>query len=130
MKKTLVVMNKVDRDEDDEDYRVFLELVETRLPGLAISVSSMRNLQALIRRIYDLAGIIRVYTKAPGKDADRSSPFVLPKESTLEDLAGRVHKDFQEKLKYARIWGRAVFDGQMVQRDYVLQDGDIAEFHL
>ncbi|MDD5206234.1 MAG: 50S ribosome-binding GTPase [Desulfobacterales bacterium] len=130
VKKTLVVMNKVDRAEDEEDYRVFLELAALRLPSLAVSVSSGRNLDELIRRIYDLAGIIRVYTKAPGKDADPNSPFVLPKESTLEDLAGRVHKDFQEKLRYARIWGKAVYDGQMVQRDYVLQDGDIAEFHL
>ena len=35
-----------------------------------------------------------------------------------------------EKLKYARMWGASVYDGQMVQRDYVLQDGDVAEFHI
>jgi ribosome-interacting GTPase 1 len=54
----------------------------------------------------------------------------LPKESTLEDLATKIHKDFTEKLKFARIWGKDVYDGQMVQRDYLLQDGDVAEIHI
>jgi ribosome-interacting GTPase 1 len=47
--------------------------------------------------------------------------------STLADLAGKVHNDFVSKLKYARAWGKSVRDGQMVQRDYVLQDGDVVE---
>lgn len=84
----------------------------------------------MVEKIYEQAEIIRVYTKAPGKAPDLNSPFVLPRDSTLEDLARKIHKDFQEKLRYARIWGKQVYDGQMVQRDYILQDGDIAEFHL
>jgi ribosome-interacting GTPase 1 len=71
-----------------------------------------------------------VYSKAPGKERDEDSPFVLPRGSTLEMLAEKIHKDFAHKLKYARVWGTEVFDGQMVQRDYVLQDGDTAEMHL
>ena len=130
LKKMMLAVNKVDGVKEEEDYRVFLELAEPGLPSLAVSVREGRNLHDLILRIYDLAGIIRVYTKAPGQEPDLSAPFVLPRESTLEDLAVKIHKDFQEKLKYARIWGKAVFSGQMVQKDYVLQDGDIAEFHL
>jgi ribosome-interacting GTPase 1 len=48
----------------------------------------------------------------------------------LEELAGRIHKDFLVKLKYARIWGKSIHDGMMVQRDYVMQDGDIVEIHM
>jgi uncharacterized protein len=77
-----------------------------------------------------LSEIIRVYTKAPGKQPDRTAPFVLPRKSTLRDLANKIHKDFVNKLKFAKIWGKAVHDGQMVQRDYVLQDGDIVEIHI
>ena len=83
-----------------------------------------------IEKIYETADIIRVYTRAPGKEPDLNSPFVLPRGSTLETLATKIHKDFAEKLKFARMWGSDVFDGQMVQRDYVLQDGDTAEIHL
>jgi ribosome-interacting GTPase 1 len=83
-----------------------------------------------VEKIYNLFEIIRVFTRAPGKAHDPSSPFVLPRDSKLEELAEKVHKDFKEKLKYARVWGTAVYDGQMVQRDYILQDGDVVELHI
>ncbi|MBU2497422.1 MAG: TGS domain-containing protein, partial [Proteobacteria bacterium] len=130
IKKTLVAVNKVDQEGDEEDLDVFLELSEISLPCLGISVREGRELKTLVEKIYDLSEIIRVYTRAPGKEPDLNAPFVLPKESSLEDLAGKIHKDFKEKLKFARVWGKAVYDGQMVQRDYVLQEGDIAEIHI
>ena len=130
VKKTLVVVNKVDDAGDEEDYQVFLELSETELPCMPISTLTRRNLKALMEKVYLTADIIRVYTKSPGKEPDLNTPFVLPKESTLEILANKIHKDFSEKMKYAKIWGKAVFDGQMAQRDYVLQEGDIVEMHI
>jgi hypothetical protein len=130
IKKALLVVNKVDRQEEEEDYEVFLELSQVRFPSLSISVRHGYHLTALVEKIYELSDIIRVYTRAPGKDPDLKSPFVLPRESTLEDLAEKIHKDFKEKLKYAKVWGKTVYDGQMVQRDYVLQDGDVAEIHI
>ncbi len=130
IKKVVVVVNKMDRREDEEDFQAFLELSEVKLPSLGVSVNAGKNLMALIEKIYDLSHIIRVYTKAPGKEADLMAPFVLPKGSTLGDLATKIHKDFREKLKFARVWGKSVYDGQMVQRDYILQDGDIAELHI
>ncbi len=130
VKKALVVVNKMDDAADEEDYQVFLELSEMELPCLPISALTKRNLEALMEKIYQTADIIRVYTKSPGKEPDLKSPFVLPKESTLDILANKIHKDFAEKMKYAKIWGKAVFDGQLAQRDYVLQEGDIVEMHL
>jgi ribosome-interacting GTPase 1 len=129
-KKILFLINKVDEKADEQDYEVFLELAEMSLPCLGVSVAKGRNVTAFIEKVYQMLGIIRVYTRAPGKDPDLTSPFVLPKASRLEDLAEKVHKDFKEKLKYARIWGRGVYDGQMVQKDYVLQEGDVAELHI
>ncbi|MRR14297.1 TGS domain-containing protein, partial [archaeon] len=41
-----------------------------------------------------------------------------------------IHKDIARKMKFARIWGLSVHDGQMVQKDHVLQDGDIVEIHV
>jgi len=46
------------------------------------------------------------------------------------DMAGQVHKDFIENLKFARVWGTAVHDGTVVKGDYVLHDGDIVELHV
>jgi len=47
--------------------------------------------------------------------------------STVEDLAARVHRDFLQTLKAARVWGSGVHDGQLVGRDHVLHEGDIVE---
>jgi ribosome-interacting GTPase 1 len=130
IKKILLVANKVDDDKAEEDYQALLELCETPLASVAISILSGYNLLEFLRKIYNMAQLIRVYTKSPGKDPDLKSPFVLKRESTLENLAEEIHKDFVTKLKFAKVWGTSVFDGQMVQRDYVLQDGDIVEIHI
>jgi hypothetical protein len=55
---------------------------------------------------------------------------VLKRGSTIADLAPKIHRDFSEKLKSARVWGKTVFDGQQVHRDYLLQDGDIVELRI
>jgi len=130
IKKVLLLVNKVDVELDEEDYRAFLELCELPLPSIPISILAGYNLSQFLSKIYEMAAVMRVYTKTPGKGPDLASPFVLPKESTLEDLAGQIHKDFVTRLKFAKVRGSSVFDGQMVQRDYVLQDGDIVEIHI
>ena len=127
IKKTLVVVNKMDRPEDKETLDIFLELSGIKLPCIGISTRTGQNVMVFLNKLYELSGIIRVYTKPPGKEADKKSPFIVPLGSTLADLAGKVHNDFVNKLKYARAWGKSVRDGQMVQRDYVLQDGDVVE---
>jgi hypothetical protein len=75
-------------------------------------------------------GVVRVFTKAPGKKPELDAPYVLRRGSTALNAAEHVHKDFAAQLKFARIWGHTRFDGQMVQRDYVLEDGDIIELHI
>lgn len=130
LKKMIVVVNKVDTESDLEDFDAFHELSQCRMPCVAVSTASGRGLHTLLDTLFDLSDVIRVYTKAPGKEPDKSAPFVLPKKSTLQDLAEKIHKDFVEKLKFARIWGKVVFDGQMVQKDYELQDGDVVEFRI
>jgi hypothetical protein len=129
IKKTMVLVNKVDGESDEEDYEIFQELWDYALPCLSLSVETGRNLKRFVEMIYEMAGIIRVFTKAPGKKPDYDQPFIMPRESTLEELATKIHKDFVENLKFARIWGKDVYDGQMVQRDYLLQEGDVVEMH-
>ena len=73
---------------------------------------------------------IRVYSKIPGKEADMIAPFILKKGSTVMDFSSKVHKDFSQNLKTAKIWGENVYDGQMVQRNHQLCDGDIVELHM
>jgi hypothetical protein len=74
--------------------------------------------------------IIRIYTQAPGEKADLTKPTTVKRGSTVADVAESIHKDFAAKLKQARIWGSGKFDGQLVRKDYVLQDGDTVELHI
>jgi len=126
----LVLVNKCDDEADEELYTIFCELLEEKWPCLPVSAASARNLERLKKAVLEELDVIRVYTRAPGEEPDRTRPFVMKKGSHLADLAGRIHKDFLEKMKFARVWGNAVHDGQMVHRDYILQDGDVVEIHI
>ena len=126
----VVVANKNDEYSMEENVEIFRSLLEDDWPLVSVSAKTGRNFDVLKQTLFNTLEIIRVYTKAPGKGPDFSAPFVLKRGSKMEDLASKVHKDFLEKLKYARVWGKHVYDGQMVQRDHVLQDGDVVELHL
>ena len=126
----LVLANKNDDESTDENLEIFRELLGDNWPMVSASVATGRNLDLLKTTIVERLNIIRVYTKSPGKKPDANAPFVLKKGCTMVDFAGKVHKDFAQKLKSARVWGTEVFDGQLVQRDYVLQDGDIVELQI
>ncbi len=129
-KPILLIVNKCDDESFNEDLQVFKDLVECDWPIVAISSTSGYQLEKLRQTIFQELQLIRVYSKPPGKEIDYTAPFVLKKGSTVLDLAGKVHKDFLEKLKSARVWGTGVFAGQLVGRDHILQDGDIVELHL
>jgi ribosome-interacting GTPase 1 len=125
-----VVLNKNDNEKTNENVEIFYELVEDDWPATAISAESGRNLEELKEAIFDRLEIIRVYSKTPGKPCDMKAPFVLKNNATVEEFALRVHQDFAKNLMHARIWGTGVFDGQRVQRDHVLHDGDIVELNI
>jgi ribosome-interacting GTPase 1 len=127
-KKSLLVGNKADLDEAGKGYHALCEKYGKTLPVIAVSALS-ENLDKLRLSVYRMLNIIRVYTKTPGSKADMTDPIVLNTGSTLEEGATAVHKDFGKNLKYARVWGSGKFDGVMVKRDHVLQDGDIIELH-
>jgi ribosome-interacting GTPase 1 len=123
----LILANKCDDESLDETFDLFCALLGEECPMIPISALAGRNIEWFKRRVYQALEIIRVYAKPPGKEPDLERPFTLKQGSTVTDLARKVHRDFYEKLKSARVWGSSAFDGQMVQRDYILQDGDVIE---
>ena len=123
----LVVVNKNDDEGTDEDFEVLHELLGDEWPMLSISATNGRNFEQLKKAVFDQLGIVRVYAKPPGEPPDLTAPFVVKKGTTVEEFAGKVHKDFLETLKSVRVWGSADYDGQMVSRDHVLCDGDVVE---
>jgi len=113
----------------DSELRAFLELTALRYPAVAVSATTGRGLSEIGSLFFCQLGIVRAYTKVPGRPPDRSRPFTLRRGQTVEDVARLVHKDVARSLKYARVWGKSGFDGQHVGRDHVLADGDLVELH-
>lgn len=127
-KKAFCICTKSDIAEDGvleklkKSCKLF-EFIET-------SAATGAGLEELRAKFFELLGIIRVYAKPPGKPADMTEPFTLPAGSTVMDLATAIHRQLADKLKFARIWGTGVYDGQNAQRTHVLNDKDIIELHF
>jgi len=127
--KTLLVANKIDIPGADQNYEILKEFYAGKFELIPASALVKTNLQPVKETILRLLAIIRVYSKRPGQEAEANRPYTFQKGSTLIDFAGAVHKDFAENLKFARVWGSRVFDGQRINKDYILQDKDIIELH-
>ncbi|MDZ7374712.1 MAG: TGS domain-containing protein [candidate division KSB1 bacterium] len=129
-KPAVLVGNRLDVPGAQDNLQVLASLYAGTLPVVGVSAVTRAGLDDLGRTIYAMLNIVRVYAKPPGKTPDLEKPFVFRKGSTVLDFAAAVHKDFAEKLKFARVWGVNKFDGQRVNRDYVLEEGDIIELHI
>jgi ribosome-interacting GTPase 1 len=130
IKKALVVANKKDLTSDEKNYSHLKEFCEGKFDTISVSALHQDGLDELKKRIFHMLDIIRVCSKVPGKKADLSDPFVLKKGSSVQDMARAVHRDFSQKLKFARIWSRSKYQGQKVNRDHILEDEDIIELHI
>lgn len=131
LKRTILVGTRRGAESAADALAEVRILFEGHFGTAAIDTDSGEGVEELRRAVFDLLGVVRVYSKAPGKKADRSSPFALRAGSTVLDLAKSVHRDFALHLDYARIWtpgGHA--DGLRVQRDHVLADEDVVELHV
>lgn len=128
-KKAFCICTKSDIAQPDA-FKNVKELVEYPFEFVEISATTGKGLEELRAVFFRLLDIIRVYAKPPGKPADMTDPFTLSADSTVMDLAYAVHRQLAEKLKFARIWGTGVHDGQNAQRTHVLNDKDIIELHF
>jgi ribosome-interacting GTPase 1 len=130
--KTLLVVTRADDSGAKDRLEFFHEMVpgengQPRFEELLIELDRPESVTELRNRIFQALGVIRVYTKAPGKPADYSSPFTIPTGGTIEDLAGRVHNDLVDKVKSAKLWSYGQKDMQTIGRDAVLHDRDLVE---
>lgn len=128
-KPAILVVTGMDRPGAADDLEALTELVETPWPTVPVSSITGSGWVELGKQSFEALGIMRIYTKEPGKHADRERPFTLPTGSTVGDLARMIHKDIAEGFKFARVWGPSTFDGQAVKEAHVLQEGDVVEIH-
>ncbi len=107
----------LDKKQDGKEFK----------KSLSINAFEKHDLEKLREKIFSLLDKVLVYTKKPGSKADYDLPLGLPLHSTVKDVARQLHKDFEKKLKFARVWGSAKFPGQRVSKEYKLKNKDIVE---
>jgi len=127
---TVLIANKSDLDPDPEEVKILEELLGLRYPALTMSAETGDGLGELGPFLFKALQVVRVYTKSPGKPADNDKPFTVRRGDTVLDVAKLVHKDIARDLKFARMWGSEVFDGQQVGHEHLVADGDLIELHV
>jgi ribosome-interacting GTPase 1 len=126
---TLLVANKSDLDPDPDEVSVLEELLEVHYPAFAVSATTGQGLSELAPFLFKSLGVVRVYSKVPGKPPDRQRPFIVRSGDRVLEVARLVHQDVAATLKYARVWGSGEFDGQQVGPEHRVRDGDVLELH-
>ena len=129
-KPVIAAANKYDLPDTEEMLTELERKYMDQYSIVPVAAKNKRGVDLFKRAVFQNSHIIRVYSKEPGKEADRSRPYTLPAGSNILELAEIIHKDFVINLKYACIWGSAKFEGQRVHKDYVLHDKDIVEYHI
>jgi len=122
-----IAVNKVDLV--DEKTRAEIEKKLTRRfgePPVMVSAHSGYRIEDLKDAIFDSLEFMRVYLKPVGGPADMEEPLIIRIPATVEDVCNRLHRDFADKFRYARVWGEsAKHDAQRVGIAHQLADGDI-----
>jgi hypothetical protein len=127
---TLLVATKADRMERAElEIAAFGELIGARFPGIAVSAERGTGLERVGPFWFETLGVVRVYTKVPGRPADMHRPFTLRRGDKVVQVAQLVHRELAEKLRYARVWSDGEPPGRQVGRDHPIADGDVLELH-
>lgn len=125
--KGIVLVNKIDiasKEQIDKAKKI-------TNPDILVSAEKGTGIEQLKELIFQRMGFIRIYCKKQGKKADMGEPLILKKENTLRDMCEKLHRDFAERFRFARIWGSSKFPGQAIRKlSYELKDKDIVELVL
>jgi small GTP-binding protein len=118
----LIVVNKIDLAET-----TYLRELKEKMPeALYISADRGVMVQELREEIFNRLKLIRIYMKPQGQKADYDEPLIVRQDSTVEEVAGRLHRDFLRNFRHAKVWGSSVkFPGQKVGLEHVLKDKDL-----
>ncbi|MBP1927485.1 small GTP-binding protein [Methanolinea mesophila] len=123
----IIAVNKVDLV--DEKVKTAIEDDINRrfaMNPAMISAATGFHMEELKEEIYQSLGFMRVYLKPQSGEADLEEPLIVRTGSTVEDVCRKLHRDFVDRFRFARVWGRSVkHPGQRVGLVHRLREGDL-----
>ena len=130
VKPTLIVANKLDDPAAAESLSFVRKVLDDEFDIIPVSSLTGEGIPDMKTALFEFLDIIRIYSKIPGKKADMNKPFIVKRGSTVLDVARKIHREFGDHMRSARVWGSGKFDGQVVDRSHVVEDGDVLEIHV
>lgn len=122
----IIIVNKIDVAKPIEKERLLAGETLAGEDFITVSGITMEGIDDLRQKIYDKLDLIRVYLKPRVKEIDFEKPMIMKKGSTIKDACNKIHKDFVNQFRFAKVWGKsAKHPGQVVQIKHVLEDEDI-----
>ncbi|NDB63509.1 MAG: GTP-binding protein [Nitrosopumilaceae archaeon] len=121
--ESITVLNKVDLVDPKFVKEVRAKVKSEVIP---ISADSGSNIEALKEKIYEKLDFIRLYMRPKGGETDFKEPLIIRRNSTVEDVCNKLHRNMKKEFRYGLVWGKSVkFGGQRVGLQHVLQDEDV-----
>jgi ribosome-interacting GTPase 1 len=127
--RSRLIANKIDAPGAEARLDLLKEMIGDRFSILPLSTGDPTAIGRLPRMLFDWLGIVRVYTKAPGKKPELEKPYTVFAGQTVGDICSLIHKDFLQNLRFARMW-RGSDKPLTVSKHEAVQDKDILELHL
>lgn len=116
---------------DSTDAAAVAKVKKELNADIAVSAEQGVNIELLKELIFQKLDFMRIYMKEPRREADMKEPLIIKKNSTIEGVCNKLHRDFPQKFKFARVWGKSTkFPGQRLMLNHRLEDQDILEIHL
>jgi len=136
---SLIVCNKMDIATPEQE-QFLKELEDEGREVLRISAKTGMNLDLLREAIFRKLDLIRIYLKPKGSKADLIEPLVVPRNSTIREVASKIHRDFIERFRYAFVQHATKEEEDKLPRverrkwkvglDYILQDFDVLQINI
>lgn len=124
----VVVFNKVDLMDENSLRKLEATLKSKKYNYVLVSSLKSKGLNEFKKKVFDETGLIRIFTKEPGKLASKD-PIVLQKNSCVKDAADMIYKGFSKDVKETRLTGPSgKFSNQRVGLNHKLKDRDVIEF--
>ncbi len=122
----IVVINKIDLVSGER-----LNELKDIKDSVLVSAEKNVNLAELREEIFRKLDLTRIFLRQAGKKADLDKPMILNRSCTVKDVCLKIHREFVNKFRFARVWGKsAKFSGQKVGLEHCLEDEDIVQINL
>lgn len=121
--ESLTILNKIDLVDPK-----FVKEVQAKVKSEVVPVSadSGINIDLVKEMIYQKLDFIRIYMRPKGGETDYKEPLIMRRNSTVEDVCNKLHRNMKKEFRYGLVWGKSVkFGGQRVGLQHTLEDEDV-----